>query len=51
VTQADSGTFDVPDWDQDRSGRLRDAINVLASTVHDASMMFGNKERLDPIYT
>ena len=50
VTQADSGTFDVPDWDQESLGRLRDAINVLAATVHDASMMFGNKERLDPIY-
>lgn len=50
VEQADIGTFKVPDWDKDQVEQMRETINVVASTVTDASKMFGRKEELDPVY-
>lgn len=47
--QADIGSFDVPDWDEQSLGKVRDAINVLAATKSDSSGMFGDKSKLNPI--
>jgi hypothetical protein len=47
--QSDEGSFEVPDWDETSLGKVRDAINVLASTKPDTNGMFGDKSKLNPI--
>lgn len=49
VEQASPGKFQIPNWDQKSQDRLRDALNVLASTLTDASKCFGTKDEVDPI--
>jgi hypothetical protein len=49
VEQREAGTLDVPDWDQTSLRTVRDALNVLAATKADASTMFGDKAKLNPI--
>ena len=48
--QADVGKLEVPDWDKEEIGQMRATINVVGSTVTDASKFFGRKEKLDPVY-
>jgi len=50
VEQADTGKFEVPNWKKEEVEKMRDTINVVASTVTDTSKMFGKKEELDPVY-
>jgi hypothetical protein len=50
VEQAALGKFEVPDWKKDEVEKMRETINVVASTVTDTSKMFGKKEELDPVY-
>lgn len=47
--QASAGTFEVPDWDEVSLKRIRDALNVLASSRSSAKGMFGDKAKIDPI--
>ncbi len=47
--QASVGEFEVPNWDQKSQDRLRDAINVLASTMTSFHGSFGTKEEVDPV--
>jgi hypothetical protein len=49
IEQANVGSFEIPDWDEESLGKVREAINVLASTKADASGMFGDKSKLNPI--
>ena len=49
VEQADPGEFGVPDWDMASLLRMRDAINVLASSKSDIRDFFGDKSTIDPI--
>lgn len=49
VRQVDSGSFEIPDWDETSLKTVRDAINVLASTKSSAAGMFGDKAKLNPI--
>ncbi|WP_108446682.1 DUF1214 domain-containing protein [Halomonas denitrificans] len=49
VQQADSGSFDVPEWDEESLSRIRDAVNVLAATRPSAKGMFGDASKLNPI--
>ena len=49
VRQANIGTFEIPNWDEESLGIVRDAINVLAGTMSSTDGMFGNKSELDPI--
>jgi hypothetical protein len=49
IEQAKVGSFEIPDWDEESLTKVRDAINVLASTKKDASGMFGDKSKLNPI--
>ncbi len=49
VEQANVGTFEVPDWDEASLHTVRNALNVLAATKADASGMFGDKAKLNPI--
>jgi hypothetical protein len=50
VQQADAGALEVPDWDEESLGKVRDALNVLAATLSDTSDMFGEKDKLNPIH-
>lgn len=49
VKQTSKGKFEIPNWDQRSQDRLRDAINVLASTLTDASKCFGTQDEVDPV--
>jgi len=49
VEQASVGEFEIPNWDQKSHDQLRDALNVLASTMTDTSKSFGTKEEVDPV--
>lgn len=46
--QEATGHFTVPNWDQATLNRLRDALNVLASTMKDSTGCFGTKEEVEP---
>jgi hypothetical protein len=50
IKQSDKGRFKIPDWKKEEIEATRNAIMVVASTVSDASKMFGKKEELDPVY-
>ena len=50
VKQANIGKFEVPNWKKEEVEKMRETINVVASTVTDTSKMFGKKEELDPVY-
>jgi hypothetical protein len=50
VTQEKTGSLDVPEWDEMSLGKVRDALNVLASTLSDTSGMLGDKSKLNPIH-
>jgi len=50
VQQSASGSLDVPDWDEESLTKVRDALNVLASTLTDTSDMLGIKSELPPIH-
>ena len=47
--QKDIGKLDVPNWDEASLLKLRQAINLLASTKTETSGMFGLKSELNPI--
>lgn len=49
AVQANAGSFQIPDWDEASLHKVRDAINVLASTKTETSTMFGEKSKLNPI--
>ena len=49
VSQADVGSFDVPQWDKESLLRVRNALAVLASTVTDTREFFGDRSQLDPL--
>jgi hypothetical protein len=49
VEQASIGNFEIPGWNQKSQDRLRDAINVLASTMTNTDKAFGTREQVDPI--
>ncbi|OUT60868.1 MAG: hypothetical protein CBB71_06240 [Rhodopirellula sp. TMED11] len=49
IEQAKVGSFAIPDWDEASLAKVREAINILASTKKDASGMFGDKSKLNPI--
>ncbi|MBW8637670.1 DUF1214 domain-containing protein [Hoeflea sp. WL0058] len=47
VSQASTGTLEMPDWDTDRMHAFRDALNVLASSVSDTSAFFGIRDEVE----
>jgi hypothetical protein len=49
VRQDNPGKFEIPEWDEATLKKVRDAIKVLAATRTNASGMFGDKAKLDPI--
>ena len=49
VTQAQAGTFEVPDWDQDQRAKLSAALGALMTYVPDSRGMFGKVGAVDPV--
>ena len=49
VNQNSIGKFVVPKWDQVSQDKLRDAINVLATTLTDTKLCFGDVNQVDPV--
>lgn len=49
VSQAEIGSFDVPEWDEVSLLKVRGALALLASTVSDTKGMFGDRSKLDPL--
>jgi hypothetical protein len=43
------GKFDVPNWDAASQKKVRDALLVLATTMHDFNRSFGSREQVDPV--
>jgi hypothetical protein len=49
VSQQHKGTFEIPDWDQQQLGALRDRLKALSSFAKGEAGRFGTKEQVDPI--
>jgi hypothetical protein len=49
VSQANSGRFEVPNWDQVSQRKVRDALVVLGSTMPDFKKAFGTSDQVDPV--
>jgi hypothetical protein len=47
--QQPGALLDIPVWDPATLKSIRDALLVLARTVHDTSRMFGDKGEVDPV--
>jgi hypothetical protein len=47
VSQAETGSFNVPKWDTASLLKIRNAFATLASTVSDTKEFFGDKSKLD----
>ena len=48
VIQANPGTLDVPDWDQDQRAKLSASLASLFPFVPDSRDMFGPKDKVNP---
>ncbi len=49
VSQANSGKFEVPNWDPASQKKVRDALLVLGATLPDSKGMFGTRDQVDPV--
>jgi hypothetical protein len=49
VEQASIGKFEIPTWDPKSQKKVRDALEVLGSTLPDATGMFGSKTEVNPV--
>jgi len=51
VTQSQTGTFEVPDWDRASLDKIRSALNALtaANGGLDSARMFGRQDQVDPV--
>lgn len=47
--QADEGTLELPNWDEESRLEMMNAINVLAGSLQTTEGFFGEKDRIDPI--
>jgi hypothetical protein len=47
VSQKTAGSFEAPNWDQASQKKVRDSLNVLASTIPDFKKAFGTKAQVD----
>ena len=49
ASQASIGSFEIPNWDQASLDKLRDALKVVASTLTDTKLCFGDVNDVNPI--
>lgn len=49
IEQADMGTLELPNWDNESRLEMMQAINVLAGSLPTTEGFFGEKDKIDPI--
>ncbi|WP_259613976.1 DUF1254 domain-containing protein [Microbacterium paraoxydans] len=49
IEQERSGSFEVPDWDEESRSKIRDALLVLSNSLSDTDAMFGARGEVDPV--
>jgi hypothetical protein len=49
ISQANSGSFQLPNWDQASQTKVRNALLTLAATIPDTKRMFGARDQVDPV--
>jgi hypothetical protein len=49
ASQPSSGTFEVPDWDQESQKKVRDALLSLSATLPDLRKGGGSRDEVDPV--
>jgi hypothetical protein len=49
ISQANSGSWEAPNWDPVSQKKVRDALLVLSSTLPETKRMFGPKSEVDPV--
>jgi len=49
VIQSGTGTFEVPDWDQNSQDKVRSALLALGSKLPNSEGMFGARNQVDPL--
>lgn len=51
IEQGEGAAFEVPAWDTEQAGRLREALNQLAAANGgiDSARMFGPRDAVDPV--
>jgi hypothetical protein len=49
ASQQGTGRLELPTWDAASQKKIRDALLVLGSTMHDFKKAFGTKEQVDPV--
>ncbi len=52
IDQDESSEFEIPQWDVEQTGRIREILNDLASANRGigSSRMFGREETVDPVH-
>ena len=49
IEQANPGSLEVPNWNQESRQKMMDAINVLANSMPNTKGFFGQKDKIDPL--
>lgn len=49
IDQEQSGSFDIPDWDEQSRSTIRDALLVLSDSLSDTDGMFGTRGDVDAV--
>jgi hypothetical protein len=49
VSQSSIGTFEIPNWDLQSHEKLKDAVKILASTLTNTKLCYGNIHEVNPI--
>jgi len=49
VRQADAGTFEIPNWDQEGLKKIREPLLLLSASTGGFQHAFGTKEEVDPV--
>jgi hypothetical protein len=49
LSQASTGKFEIPNWDQESQKKVREALLTLGTTLPDSKRMFGTKEQTEPV--
>ncbi|MFB6140120.1 MAG: DUF1214 domain-containing protein [Halosimplex sp.] len=49
VSQEPSGAFEIPDWERESLGELREALVTVGETMDDLGGVYGDVDEVDPV--
>lgn len=49
VEQASTGSFEIPEWDQESQSKVRKALLDLGALLPDTQRMYGRRDEVDPV--